>query len=207
MHMNVLIREDQSGALKERQGEAWTGVDRGVYLLLLEDITPHYTYGDFDSVSSAEWKYIEERLAVTPVPSRKDDTDLEMCLRDLVLRGYSSIDVYGATGGRLDHMIGNIFMLMHGDFREADIRIIDRQNVMQRLEAGSHHVEKAAGMKYVSFIPYVEGTELTLSGFEYNLERRRLSLGATLTISNEFVAHHAEVHTDEPIIMIQSKDD
>ncbi|MFC3419734.1 thiamine diphosphokinase [Salinicoccus hispanicus] len=206
MHMNVLIREDQSDVLKNRHGEAWTGVDRGVYLLLRADITPQYTYGDFDSVSSAEWQYIEDRMAVTPVPSRKDDTDLEMCLRDLVDRGYSSIDVYGATGGRLDHMIGNIFLLMHGDFRETDIRIIDRQNVMQRLGSGSHQVEKAGGMKYVSFIPYVEGTELTLEGFEYNLDRRVLSLGATLTISNEFVESHAKVHTDEPIIMIQSKD-
>lgn len=207
MHMNVLIREDQSDVLKKRRDEAWTGVDRGVYLLLSENITPQYTYGDFDSVSSEEWQYIVARMAVTPVPARKDDTDLEMCLYDLVEQGYSSIDVYGATGGRLDHMLGNIFLLMHGDFNEADIRIIDRQNVMQRLGAGSHEVEKVEGMKYVSFIPYFEGTEVTLEGFEYNLDRRVLSLGATLTISNEFVKNHAEVRTNEPLIMVQSKDD
>ncbi|GAB3069775.1 thiamine diphosphokinase [Salinicoccus sesuvii] len=207
MHMNVLIREDQSDILKSRCDEAWTGVDRGVYLLLNESIMPMHTYGDFDSVSGEEWEYIKTRMAVTPVPARKDDTDLEMCLHDLVERGYSSIDVYGATGGRLDHMLGNMFLLMHGDFKKADIRIIDNQNVMQRLGAGSHEVEKAVGMKYVSFIPYFSGTKVTLEGFEYDLDERVLSLGSTLTISNEFVKSPAKVRTNEPLIMIQSKDD
>lgn len=62
-------------------------------------------------------------------------------------------------------------------------------------------------MRYASFIPFVEGTSLTLEGFEYNLEKERLKLGATLTISNEFLGATATVHTDEPIIMIQSRDE
>jgi thiamine pyrophosphokinase len=130
-----------------------------------------------------------------------------MCLKDLVERGYQSIDVYGAIGGRLDHTLGNIFLLIHGAFDGIDITLIDAQNVMRRLDAGTHEVEKVETMRYVSFIPFVEGTSLTLEGFEYNLEKERLKLGATLTISNEFLDRKATVHTDEPIIMIQSRDE
>lgn len=206
-HINVLIREDSPGIPNERRNDKWAGVDRGVYLLLKEGIVPDFTYGDFDSVDASEWAFIKRHMEVAPVPSRKDDTDLEMCLKDLVGRGYRSIDVYGAIGGRLDHTLGNIFLLMHGDFREADITLIDAQNIMRRLDAGTHHVEKAEQMKYASFIPFVEGTSLTLEGFEYNLEEQLLKLGATLTISNEFLDTRATVHTDEPIIMIQSRDE
>ncbi len=206
-HINVLIREDSPGVPDERRHESWAGVDRGVYLLLKEGIVPDFTYGDFDSVDASEWAFIKRHMEVAPVPSRKDDTDLEMCLKDLVDRGYQSIDVYGAIGGRLDHTLGNIFLLMHGAFNGIDIKLIDAQNVMRRLDAGAHEVEKVESMRYVSFIPFVEGTSLTLEGFEYNLEEQRLTLGATLTISNEFLGITATVHTDAPIIMIQSRDE
>jgi thiamine pyrophosphokinase len=206
-HINVLIREDGTGFPDERRDESWAGVDRGVYLLLKEGIVPDFTYGDFDSVDASEWAFINRHMEVAPVPSRKDDTDLEMCLKDLVERGYQSIDVYGAIGGRLDHTLGNIFLLMHGAFDGIDITLIDAQNVMRRLDAGTHEVEKVETMRYASFIPFVEGTSLTLEGFEYNLEKERLKLGATLTISNEFLGATATVHTDEPIIMIQSRDE
>lgn len=205
MHINILIRETDV-SFPNMKDMHWAGVDRGVYLLLEAGVTPFFTYGDFDSISEDERRYIDERLDIDPVESEKDDTDLEIALRDLVRKEYTSIDVYGATGGRLDHLFGNVQLLLNPEFAGVRIRIIDRQNVLELLSGGEHEPVKNGAMKYVSFIPLCEDTVLTLSGFKYPLDAARLTMGSTLTISNEFIHEKAFVKTSQPIIMIQSND-
>lgn len=205
MHINILIRETDA-SIPNMKDMHWAGVDRGVYLLLEAGITPLFTYGDFDSVSEAERRYIDERLDIDPVESEKDDTDLEIALRDLVRKGYDSIDVYGATGGRLDHLFGNVQLLLNPELAGVRIRIIDPQNVLELLSEGEHEPVRNEAMKYVSFIPLREDTVLTLDGFKYPLDAARLRVGSTLTISNEFIHEKAYVKTSQPVLMIQSND-
>src|SRR5690625_3872514 len=122
MHINVLVRE-MDVSIENISQNPWAGVDHGVYLLLKEGIIPQYTYGDFDSITEEERRFIDEKLDINPVESEKDDTDLEIALLDLTGRGYTSIDVYGATGGRLDHLLGNTQMLLHEKLTDVKIRI------------------------------------------------------------------------------------
>ncbi|SOC37990.1 thiamine diphosphokinase [Salinicoccus kekensis] len=205
MHINILIRETDA-PIPDMKDLHWAGVDRGVYLLLEAGVTPLFTYGDFDSISEAERRYIEEKLDINPVESEKDDTDLEIALLDLAGKGYASIDVYGATGGRLDHLFGNVQLLLNPDLAGVGIRIIDPQNVLELLGEGEHAPVRDGRMKYVSFIPVFQNTVLTLDGFKYPLDSSRLTLGSTLTISNEFTHEKAYVKTSQPILMIQSND-
>lgn len=205
MHINVLVREADV-PIDNISKEPWAGVDHGVYLLLKKGIIPGYTYGDFDSITEEERRFIDEKLDINPVESEKDDTDLEIALLDLTGRGYTSIDVYGATGGRLDHLLGNTQMLLHEKLADVKIRIIDAHNVVELLAHGRHEVSKDKEMKYVSFLPMYDGTVLTLEQFKYPLTGTKLSLGSTLTISNEFTGERGYVETSEPILMIQSID-
>src|SRR5699024_6590867 len=118
MHNNVIVRSEadrKEEILKVRTGETWEGVDHGVVLLLEAGIVPEYSYGDFDSITEEEREFITGQLDIDPVPAEKDDTDLALCLGDLVKKGYSTISVFGATGGRMDHALGNIQLLMHED--------------------------------------------------------------------------------------------
>jgi thiamine pyrophosphokinase len=204
MHINVLIRKTKLN-ITEEMGE-WAGVDRGVYLLLNASITPQFTYGDFDSVSQDEREFIEKNLKIAPVAPEKDETDLEIALLDLVKQGYTSVDIYGGTGGRIDHLFGNVYLLLHRDLADVKIRLIDELNHIQVLGEGYHTIDKAEGMEYVSFIPIYEGTKLTLKDLKYPLTEHELNIGSTLTISNEFNDERAVVETSRPIIMIQSKD-
>ncbi len=209
MHINVIVRAASrhiEEVFRSRQDELWAGVDKGVVMLLEAGINPKYTYGDFDSITEEERKYIKARTAIEPVPMEKDDTDLALCLADLASKGYSSIHVYGATGGRMDHSLGNIHMLVHEDLREVDIKVIDCQNVISLLQEGKHEVRRQEGMKYVSFLPFNDETTLSLDGFLYDLENQRLEFGTTLTISNEFTKNVGSVYTDKDILMVQSKD-
>ena len=209
MHINVLVREmpeELEPVFRETENERWAGVDHGVFLLLKAGITPEYTFGDFDSITEFERRYIKEQLDINPVPKEKDDTDLALCLTDLVAKGYDSIHVYGATGGRMDHTLANVHLLMHEALKKSKIKILDHQNVIRLLPSGKHTVSRQSGMKYVSFVPLNDQTELSLAGFLYDLVDEPLEFGTTLTISNEFIEDSGEVATSHDILMIQSKD-
>lgn len=181
----------------------YAGVDRGVYGLLKKGITPKFTYGDYDSVSREEREFIESQLKINAVNSEKDYTDSHLALFDLVDKGYNEIDVYGALGDRIDHELMNIQLLLNEKFKNVDIRLIDKLNVIFKV-IGKKEL-KNIGYKYISFIPFFNGTTLTLDGFKYDGEVE-ISIGSTLTVSNEFVGQTATVETNQPVIAIYSND-
>lgn len=199
MKINVVMRNVDF--IKDTNDYA--GVDRGVYRLLKKGITPKFTYGDYDSVSREEREFIESELKINAVNSEKDYTDSHLALFDLVDKGYNEIDVYGALGDRIDHELMNIQLLLNEKFKNVDIRLIDKLNVIFKV-IGKKEL-KNIGYKYISFIPFFNGTTLTLDGFKYDGEVE-ISIGSTLTVSNEFVGQTATVETNQPVIAIYSND-
>lgn len=199
MKINVVMRDVDF--IKDTNDYA--GVDRGVYGLLKKGITPKFTYGDYDSVSREEREFIESQLKINAVNSEKDYTDSHLALFDLVDKGYNEIDVYGALGDRIDHELMNIQLLLNEKFKNVDIRLIDKLNVIFKV-IGKKEL-KNIGYKYISFIPFFNGTTLTLDGFKYDGEVE-ISIGSTLTVSNEFVGQTATVETNQPVIAIYSND-
>lgn len=199
MKINVVMRDVDF--IKDTNDYA--GVDRGVYGLLKKGITPKFTYGDYDSVSREEREFIESELKINAVNSEKDYTDSHLALFDLVDKGYNEIDVYGALGDRIDHELMNIQLLLNEKFKNVDIRLIDKLNVIFKV-IGKKEL-KNIGYKYISFIPFFNGTTLTLDGFKYDGEVE-ISIGSTLTVSNEFVGQTATVETNQPVIAIYSND-
>lgn len=199
MKINVVMRDVDF--IKDTNDYA--GVDRGVYRLLKKGITPKFTYGDYDSVSREEREFIESQLKINAVNSEKDYTDSHLALFDLVDKGYNEIDVYGALGDRIDHELMNIQLLLNEKFKNVDIRLIDKLNVIFKV-IGKKEL-KNIGYKYISFIPFFNGTTLTLDGFKYDGEVE-ISIGSTLTVSNEFVGQTATVETNQPVIAIYSND-
>lgn len=199
MKINVVMRDVDF--IKDTNDYA--GVDRGVYRLLKKGITPKFTYGDYDSVSHKEREFIESELKINAVNSEKDYTDSHLALFDLVDKGYNEIDVYGALGDRIDHELMNIQLLLNEKFKNVDIRLIDKLNVIFKV-IGKKEL-KNIGYKYISFIPFFNGTILTLDGFKYDGEVE-ISIGSTLTVSNEFVGQTATVETNQPVIAIYSND-
>lgn len=199
MKINVVMRDVDF--IKDTNDYA--GVDRGIYRLLKKGITPKFTYGDYDSVSREEREFIESELKINAVNSEKDYTDSHLALFDLVDKGYNEIDVYGALGDRIDHELMNIQLLLNEKFKNVDIRLIDKLNVIFKV-IGKKEL-KNIGYKYISFIPFFNGTTLTLDGFKYDGEVE-ISIGSTLTVSNEFVGQTATVETNQPVIAIYSND-
>ncbi|MBF7017315.1 thiamine diphosphokinase [Staphylococcus durrellii] len=211
MHINLLCsnRNTPQQLLENKKDEEWGGVDRGVLILIQNDINPVFTIGDFDSVTAEERQMLIDSFGINPVNAEKDDTDLAIAVEEAVKRGYLEIYIYGATGGRLDHFMGALQILEKPEYQRLNVKIVivDQQNEIQYLTAGHYNVKKQENLKYISFIPVSYPTSISLINFKYPLERQNLELGSTLTISNELEAESGVVELHKgTVLMIKSSD-
>lgn len=184
----------------------WAGVDRGVYTLLSQGIKPKIAFGDFDSVTNDELSFIETKVGnLMKLKPEKDETDMEHALNWALKQEPSLIRIFGATGGRIDHMLANIQLLMNPLKQKADVHVemIDQKNIVYVKKPGSYTIEKLDGKKYVSFIPMTEEVKgVTLKGFKYPLNNYHIQLGTTVCISNELVNDYGTFSFLEGILMV-----
>ncbi|MCY8919839.1 thiamine pyrophosphokinase [Bacillus atrophaeus] len=187
----------------------WVGVDKGTVTLLDSGIIPDEAFGDFDSITDRERRKIEKAAPGLHVyQAEKDQTDLELALVWALEQKPDMIQVFGITGGRADHFLGNIQLLHKGIESNTAIQLIDKQNIIQMFTPGTHTIEKDFGKRYISFIPFSEEVEeLTLTGFKYPLKNCHISFGSTLCISNELIYSRGTFSFAEGIvIMVRSTD-
>ncbi|MFS0656066.1 thiamine diphosphokinase [Bacillus sp. 179-C3.3 HS] len=187
----------------------WVGVDRGTVYLLENGIVPDRAFGDFDSVTDEELEDLKKKLpALNIFQAEKDETDLELALQWALRQRPEQIQIYGITGGRADHFLGNIQLLYKGIQHEQNITLIDRQNTIQMYRPGTYEVTQDVDKKYVSFLPFGSPVEkLTLTGFKYPLENCHIEPGSTLCISNELIHSNGTFSFHEGIlIMVRSND-
>jgi thiamine pyrophosphokinase len=205
--------EEELPNLKQYDGKdcLWLGVDRGVFTLLSLGITPDYAFGDFDSVSQIEWEIIENKVVnLHKYKPEKDETDMELALNWALTKEPTKIQMFGATGGRLDHFLGNVQMLLKAELQQLSthIEIIDRQNQLYVKGPGCHQIERLPEKKYISFIPVTPDVKgLSLEGFKYSLSNRHISLGSTLCISNELLSSSGTFSITEGILMVVRSSD
>lgn len=195
--------------LQEYDGEdvCWVGVDRGVLALLHAGIMPKRAFGDFDSIDEQELQQLKMKLPHIDIwPAEKEQTDTDIALEWALEQQATKIRLFGATGGRLDHLFGNVQLLFKG--KDGQIELIDRQNVVTLYRNGEHIVEKRDEYTYISFIPLTPIRALTLRGFKYPLDACDVPLGSTLCVSNELIHHFGTFSFAEGILMmIRSKDE
>ena len=79
--------------------------------LLNQDVD--FFMGDFDSVSDDTLKeFMKSKAEYIRYPEEKDETDTELVINWVVENGATEIIILGATGGRLDHLLANINLLI-----------------------------------------------------------------------------------------------
>lgn len=178
---------------------AYIGVDHGVEELLKQNIRPLFTIGDFDSLEDR--KSLND-LNLKILPTRKDVTDTHAAIEYALENGYDEIELYGVTGGRLDHFMAVICLLEK--YQDVDIKIIDKQNSICLLRPG-HHQIYGDGYTYISFFALDE-TRLTIKNAKYLLDNYLLKRNDPLCVSNEIDGDYAVVENTHNIFLIKSND-
>ncbi|OJD63802.1 thiamine diphosphokinase [Bacillus sp. NH11B] len=193
----------------ENEEVVWAAVDRGVYRLLKSGITPAIAFGDYDSVTEDELAWMRQQTnELHIVPREKDQTDLEIAISWALEQKPKLIRMFGATGGRLDHGLANIQMLLKGLAAEIEMCIVDNKNEITVKKVGTHIIEENENFPYVSFVPVTETVKgITLRGFKYSLTNKTIEWGSTLCISNELIVEKGTFSfTSGILMMIRSTD-
>lgn len=193
-----------------KQSTRWIGVDRGSLFLLEVGIVPDLAVGDFDSLDASELVRVEEVVSdIHYSKPEKDDTDTQLAI-ELALARYPEAEVIliGGTGGRLDHLLSNLWLPMEPRFQDKirQIKLIDNQNSIAYFSPGRYQIEKEAGKNYLAFVCLTPIENLTLYDAKYQLENQQI-MRPTSFASNEFIGTTSEFSFDAgTIAVIQSAD-
>lgn len=187
----------------------WCGVDRGALYLLDKGINPLLSCGDFDSINTEQRKEVEEKSKYFKVKDSEDLTDADFALENILelFDSIEEIDIFGATGRRLDHFFGNILLLNNEKYNNVKISIIDDNNIITIAHSGHNIFEKIEEYKYFSIVPIYEDTKMTIKNSKYEVENLILTLNRPNATSNEFANGKAiELEVSSNVLVIYSKD-
>lgn len=183
--------------------------DRGMDFLYEHKITPDIIVGDFDSVKNEALSYFKEKgmSDIHALNPEKDDTDSECALQIALDHGADHIIIIGATGTRIDHVLGNISLLGKAMSEGKMAELLDTHNRIRMIDNELEIEKNKQYGKYVSIIPVCKNNKITLEGFKYPLKDYTFEGFNTLGISNEIVDDIAKITVNEgQYIVIESKD-
>lgn len=198
--------------LKNKVYDIVVAVDGGLEALKPLGLIPDAVVGDFDTVDQTVFSDYHKFKSVTWEIHKpeKDETDTELAIDTALGMGAENITIVGGTGGRIDHMLGNIHLLVTCLDRGIPASMADRQNRLYLLKDGKTFHRQETWGKYISFIPLTEEVRgITLEGFRYPLYKKNIAIGREtgLCISNELNGESGTITLDSgTLICVESRD-
>lgn len=180
-------------------------VDKGLKALHELDIMPNHIVGDFDSVNKDLLSLYSSNPDITihKYNPEKDYTDTDIAIMLAIDLNSSSINIIGGFGNRIDHLLANIHILMHGLNANIPCYLLDECNKVYLINATTEILKSKAYGKYISLIPLTSSVKnLTLTGFKYPLTNYTLPIGVSLGISNEIVDDIATISLYSSILIV-----
>ncbi len=177
--------------------------DAGYKALVDIGITPHIVVGDFDSLG-----YTPDHPETEVHSPIKDDTDMMLAVEKGIELGCDEFYIYGATGGRLAHTMGNMQVLCYLAEKGFAGYIFDRDTVITAVNNRTLLFDKNAS-GYISLVPFgCDKANVTLTGFKYEVAACDLPYGRPLGISNEFTGKSARltVHSGTVVAVWENTD-
>ena len=184
-------------------------VDKGMEFCRKNGIWPDEILGDFDSVDPEVKNYFDSQdIPVHVYKPEKDQTDMENAMSLALKRGSSEITVLGATGTRMDHVLGSISNLTLPLKAGVPCSRVDAHNRIRMIHQELRIKKEEQYGKYVSILAFGGAAEgITLEGFYYPLRDYTMEAGSALGISNEIVEEEAKISfRTGTLLVIESRD-
>ena len=167
--------------------------DGGLRPMRALGITPQVAVGDFDSASPSLLAWARGRgTRLLAYPREKDKTDSELAIQYAVRAGATTIDLIGVLGGRIDHTLANIALLVALARQRRRARIIHGDTELF-LATPRASIPGRVGDR-VSLIPLsARVAGVSTHGLKYPLADSTLRIDSTRGISNELTGSPAHV--------------
>lgn len=177
---------------------AVVAVDGGYAHLQAIDCIPDVSIGDFDSLG-----YVPEGDNVIVHPSHKDESDLELALDYVRSRGFESVDVYGALGGRLDHSMASVQTCAWFAEQGMRVRLVDVDCAVSILVGpGTLDLPLLDAGTVSVFSAVDESRGVSEGGMEYPLENAILTNRVIRGLSNELIGQPAHVSVEDGTLYV-----
>lgn len=162
-----------------RQSDFYVFCDCGLRHRAGLGVQPDLIVGDFDSHPNPQLP-----VETIVLPCEKDDTDTVFGAKQAVARGFSDFLLTGVVGGRIDHTLGNLSLLLMLDSLgksalaltdDAQLQVVARQPV----EIGSE-------FPYFSLLSLSGSAEgVWIQGAKYPMEGGRIACDYPIGVSNQ----------------------
>lgn len=168
--------------LKEIKADYLICADGGANYARELNIKPDIIIGDMDSITVETRAFFKE-INFLRYPPKKDETDTELAIAHAIKMGASKVTILGGLGSRMDHSLGNIYLLKRFMDVGIEAEIVNENNRI-RLIGKTTWFQFPIGT-IVSILPIggdVDG--LTITGFEYPINERQMTIDKPYGISN-----------------------
>ncbi len=135
--------------------------------------------GDFDS-------YIRPNTEAETIvlPCEKDDTDTVFAVKEGIRRGFDEFLIVGAIGQRLDHTLGNLYILDLLDSAEKKAVIVDDYSEMELVSETPKYIDD--NFSFFSLLNITgEAKGITIKNAKYPLDNAEIKTSYQYGISNE----------------------
>lgn len=153
--------------------------DSGLYNANKLGVTPALIVGDFDSHP----KPCTDTETIV-LPCEKDDTDTVYAVKEALSRGFDDFLILGAAGGRLDHTLGNVSILLFLFEKGKNALLADDFSDMEIVGREEKYISR--DYSYFSLISICGAARgVTVAGAKYPLENACIGSTYQYGISNE----------------------
>jgi thiamine pyrophosphokinase len=176
--------------------------DRGAEYALAHGLRVELAVGDFDSITPAGLAALERSGArVDRHPPAKELTDLELALSAALAFEPRRILVIGGTGGRLDHLLGELLLFASEPYAAVEVdALLGRATVnvvrVDRSLAGR------AGQIVTLLAAHGPAVGVRTEGLVYPLRDETLAPGSSRGVSNVFESDVARVTLEAGVLLV-----
>lgn len=171
--------------------------DSGLKHLDALQVRPGLIVGDFDSHDNPNLD-----VETIVLPCEKDDTDTVFAVKETIRRGYEDVLLIGVVGARLDHTLGNVYILEYLDNLGKKGFIIDDYSEMELVSRQTAYiVDSFRFFSLLNITGIAKG--ITVKNAKYPLKDAEITCGYQYGVSNEVLpGMRAEVTVKEGKLLL-----
>ena len=179
--------------LSATEGAFVIAADGGLLHTKAFGVSVDLAVGDFDSLGT-----LPSGVETLRFPVMKDDTDMALAVNEGLSRGCDSFFLFGGMGGRLDHTLANMALVLSLAQRGISAYLVGKEGVLTAVSSGEALAFSKDCEGVLSVFAADElATGVTLSGLLYPLEKGELKNTRALGVSNHFTHQPATVSVEK----------